>query len=123
MSIFEDVTLAWKGEEFTVKAGEMMRLIAKVENEISIVELTRRQGPPLSKLAMGYAVALNHAGAKATHEQVYESLFMASQDDNDVIVNAVSGLLTMMMPPSTYQPQASAKTTGKSKAKRKPKAK
>ena len=122
MSIFEDVVLKWKGEEFTVKAGEMMRMIAKVEAEITIRELTKAEGPPLSKLAMGYAVALTHAGAKATHEQVYESLFMASQDEGNVIVDAVSILLMMMMPPSTYQPQGTAKA-GKPKAKRKPKAK
>lgn len=122
MSIFQDVTLAWKGAEYVVKASDVMRLIAKVENEVSIGELTREQGPPLSKLAMGYAVALNHAGAPATHEEVYESLFQQSQSGGNAIVDAVSGLLMMMMPPSTYQPQETAKA-GKPKAKRKPKAK
>ena len=111
MSVFNDVTLGYKGEEYTVKSSEILRLIAKIEGEISISELTREQGPPLSKLALAYTVALQHAGAKAQHDEVYEQLFMG--DGASLVSEAVTGLLTMMLPPSTYQPAETKKESKK----------
>ena len=101
MSIFEPVTLGWKGEEKTIPANQVMRLIAKIESEVSLQELTQEGGPPMVKTAMGYAVALSYAGFSVDAEQVYESLF----SDPGNATAAVTGLITLMMPPSTYQPQ------------------
>lgn len=114
MSVFKDVTLFYKGDEFTVKSDEILRLIAKVEGEISIQELTRSEGPPLSKLALAYTVALQYAGAKANHDEVYHGLFSGESGSN--VSQALTGLLLMMLPPSTYQPAETAKEAKKPQA-------
>ena len=114
MSVFKDVTLEYKGDEYTVKANELLRLIAKIESEISISELTREQGPPLSKLALAYTIALNCVGARANHDEVYEQLF--STEGAVSVANAVPGLLTLMLPPATYQPAETAKESKKPEA-------
>jgi hypothetical protein len=112
MSIFEDVTLIWKGNEYTVESTNVMKLIAKVEREITIEQLLQDTGVPRAALAMAYTVALQHAGAKATHDEVYLALFK----DGETMVAAVSGLLSMMMPPETYKPQGSKEEEGKPEA-------
>jgi len=119
MAIFQDVTLQWGGVEYTVPANNVMRLIAKVESEISLQELTRDQGPPLSKLALGYQAALNHAGARVSSEAIYESMFDQEKSQGEIINSAVSGLLTIMLPPSTYQPKISKKKPKAKPQKRK----
>lgn len=101
MAIFQDVTLGWKGEEKTIPANQIMRLIAKIEDEVTIQDLTREGGPKMTSVAFGYTTALNYAGFSVNVDEVYESLFT----DAGSATGAVTGLLTLMMPPSTYQPQ------------------
>lgn len=101
MAIFEDVTLGWKGDEYVVESTNLLKLIAKVEREITIEQLCNDTGIPRAALAMAYTVALTHAGAKVSHDEVYLALFK----DGETMVAAVSGLLSMMMPPETYAPQ------------------
>ena len=107
--------MTWKGTEYTVPASGIMRLIAKVEGEISLQQLTQAGGPPLAALSMGYAVALQHAGARGViAEDVYAALFKTGSAE--MVGQAVTSLLMMMMPPESYQPQAKAtkKRTGTS---------
>lgn len=98
MSVFKEITLGFKGEEFTVQPSKVMRLIAMVEDVISLQELMN--GPKLSKLAEAYTVALNYAGASAQTEEVYESLFGEGGANN--VRSSITSLITMMMPPSSY---------------------
>lgn len=121
MAIFEDVTIGWKGEEFVVKSTDLLRLIAKIEDEISLQELTKEGGPSISRLSFGYAAALNHAGAKVSADEVYQSMFGGPEQAENVIA-AVSGLIAMMMPPETYKP-ATTKKKSASKTTKKPRAK
>ena len=100
MAIFEDVTLSFKGEEFTIKGNQVMKLISQVEDVISLGELTT--APKLSKLAEAYAVAINYAGGKASIDEVYASLFGSGGSDN--VQNSITSLIMMMLPPETYQP-------------------
>jgi hypothetical protein len=109
MGVFQDVTLTWGGDDFTVPANQVMRLIAQVEDIISLQELSQSGGGKLSKISEAYMVALNHAGCKVMHEDVYAAMF--GEDGADSIGAAVNGLLMMMLPPATYQPD-----TGKRKA-------
>lgn len=105
MSIFQDVTLTWNGIEYSVQSTDMMRLIAKVESEITLQQLTQAGGPPLAALSMGYAVALQHAGARGVlAEEVYASLFKTGSAE--FVGSAVTSLLMMMMPPESYQPKS-----------------
>jgi len=104
MSIFKDVTLAWKGQEYTVKSNEVMKLIAKVEDVITMGELTQATGHKLTRISEAYAVALCHAGCSVSIEEVYQSLF--GQGGADAASNAIAGLLMLMVPPDTYNPEA-----------------
>jgi hypothetical protein len=117
MAVFQDITLSWKGEEYIVPANKVMRLIAKVEDEINLQELNRDQGPPLAKVAMGYAVALEYAGAKnVTGDDVYAEFFSGGAAQS--AVDAVGGIMMIMVPPSTYQPQADPKQPAKAPRKK-----
>jgi len=98
MSVFKEITLGFKGEEFKVQPGQVMRLIAMVEDVISLQDLMN--GPKLSKLAEAYTVALNYAGASAQTEEVYESLFGEGGAGN--VQASITTLITMMLPPSSY---------------------
>jgi len=118
MAIFEDVTLGYGGDEFTVKHDEVMKLIAKIEDVISLTELTRDGGPRLTRLSEAYAVALNYAGCKVTIEDVYASLF--GGDGSASAQAAVTGLLMLMLPPATYNPKTNGgATSGKKQAGKK----
>lgn len=101
MSIFEDITLAWNGEEYIVEANNVMRLIAKIEDEITIRDLL--DNPKPTRIAQAYSAALKHAGASASAEEVYGALF--DKKSGAHIQDTVGALLIIMMPPSSYQPQ------------------
>ena len=89
MSIFQDVTLGFTGEEYTIPHNKVMKLIAIVEDVVSLQDLTNGKGPKMNKLAEAYAVALNYAGAKVEVEEVYASLFVNSGGE------LVSGYITL----------------------------
>jgi len=95
MSIFQDVVLVYDGSEYRVKARDVMTLIAKIEDVITIGELTSGN-VKFAKLAMGYGEALRFAGATVEDAAVYKSIYTAkgvvsAQD-------AVGGLLALMIP-------------------------
>ena len=113
MSVFEDITLGFAGEEYTVKSNQVMKLIAMVEEVITLRELSQDGGPRLTRLAEAYKVALNYAGADVTVEQVYESLFGNGGANN--VAQVIQSLIMMMLPPSTYNPPETKKTTAKKK--------
>lgn len=118
MSIFKDVTLTWAGAEYLVQAEKVMRLIAIVEDIITLEELVASSGRKRSKISEAYGAALRYAGAKVTDEDVYASLFYV--DSAEHTVNAVNGLLMMMVPPKAVaqQEEAAPKKPVKSKAAR-----
>lgn len=106
MKKFQDVKLSWKGDVYTVKAENIMRLIAKLEAEISLAELSCIRGtPPLAKLSIAYAIALDHAGADVTAEDVYFELFEGdSANVASIVSGSITGLMMLMTPPATYEP-------------------
>lgn len=119
---FEDVTLSWQGQSYTVPANQQMRLIAKIEDALSadsgrqaLSILFQREGPPYSRLAAAYGAALRHAGAKVTDDEVYLSIQsdLASKtraEKTVMIQGAIVGLLSIISPP------AAASLGGKSQA-------
>ena len=112
MSVFQEVIFGFKGEEYTVPANKVMKLIAEVEDIVSLGDLTTGRGPHISKLAAAYCYCINYAGGKATIEQVYETLF--GVDENLSSATAVTNLIALMVPPSSYQPDT--ESTGKLQA-------
>lgn len=122
MSIFSSVTLLWKGEEYIVPPDRVMGLIAVVEEEISIIELNRKNGAPLVKLSRAFSAALNYAGKVEAEENVYKTFFALSKDENTIPM-VVNALLMMMVPPLEEGGDESAALKKQpAKAKKKPKA-
>jgi len=104
MSVFEDITLGYGDEEYIVKSNQVMKLIAMVEEVITLRELSQDGGPRLTRLAEAYKVALNYAGANVTTEQVYASLF--GNGGAQHVASVMQALIMMMLPPATYnQPE------------------
>lgn len=102
MSLFQSVTLIWRGTEYKVPADQVMMLIAKVEDILTLPELMNPKGRPLAKISMAYGAALRHAGAKATDEEIYSAMFTAGEQAS-AATDAVNGLLMMMVPPSAVK--------------------
>ena len=109
MSVFRDVTLGFEGKEYTIPSNKIMMLIAKVEDVVSLGDLTTGMGPKLSRLAEAYCVCLKYAGADVKIEEVYETLFGDGGRKN--VEGAITNLMTLMLPPSSYQPDT--EKTGK----------
>ena len=112
MAIFQDVTLGFNGSEYTVPHNKVMKLIAIVEDIVSLQDLTTGKGPKLNKLAEAYSVALNYAGAKTEVEEVYASLF--GDGNGETVSGSITALIMLMLPPDSYN--APAETSGKQEA-------
>lgn len=109
---FEDVTLSWRGVDYTVPANRQMMLIATIEDALSgdsgkqaLTILFRREGPPYSKLAAAFGAALRHAGANVSDEEVYLSIMedMANRSKAEVtamVQETVIALLSIIAPPA-----------------------
>jgi len=104
MAVFEDVILEWEGEKKTVPANDVMRLLAKVEDCITLHEMQafRERGTaPLVRVAMAYAAALRHAGFDVTDDGVYARLLSASAGDKGAMaIRVIQSLSSMMIPPA-----------------------
>lgn len=101
MSSFEEVGLTWEGREYVIPADGVLRVIAKVEDVITLGELAVAQKRiPLAKLATAYGVMLRAAGADVTDEQVYSGMF--ANGGKDMPRRAMQAALTLqalMIPP------------------------
>lgn len=98
MSSFKDITFEFGGETYTVKANNVFRLIAQIEEVITVTELftLNAEKLPLARLADAYAVCLKYAGAKAEPEDVYCSMLANGAGD---VINYVQGLVAVVIPP------------------------
>lgn len=116
MSIFKDITMTWKGTDYVIPYSKVMMLIAKVEDVIRLSELVQEGGPKLTQLSLAYMVILNEAGCKATHEDIYDSLFKSGAEHVQSMALMVT---TLMIPPNDYNPAAGGEveTVGKQSTK------
>lgn len=112
MSIFQPVTLKWNDDEYVIPANQVMGLIAQIEDAITLNELLGKKGAPLGRVAMGYGAALRYAGARVTDEEVYQSMF--GGESGATVQAAVTGLLTMMIPPVDVAEKGGKKPTQES---------
>ena len=110
MSVFDDITVTWKEDEFKIKAKSVFPLICKVEEIIKLSEFSQEGGVSLTKLSLAYQAILEHAGCKVDVEEVYSSLFNSG---TDYIQKMVILVATMMVPPTDYNPKAGGKPEGK----------
>jgi len=120
MNIFEDIKLVWGGQEFTIPANRVMKCIAAVEEIITLGELHRFHATgavPMVRLSQAFAVALRHAGAKVTDEEVYLGMF----DKGEMLastMNSIGTLLVMMVPPGAIKSKVADDKVGDVEAKK-----
>jgi hypothetical protein len=122
MSVFEDVTLEWEGKSKTVPHNDVMRMLAKVEDQLTLheMQLFRQRGTaPLIRVSMAYACALRHAGFEVSDDEVYKRIMDSSSgDQGQLALMIVSSLQSMMVPPANLdvKQEATSKKPGKGKA-------
>ena len=105
MQGFEDVTLGWKGESFTIPANRQMGLVARVEDALSgdtgrqaIAILMQKDGPPYSRLAAAFGAALRYAGATVTDEEIYLSIMEDfTKSKADVVLKLQTVIVALLM--------------------------
>lgn len=101
--MFNEIEITWKGE--TYKVTPNMRLIAKIEERVSIMallaEMTQSR-PRFSHMSILYSELLNQVGVKVTEEEVYEAVMNAAMPDGDAdFINQMTGvMITGLMPVS-----------------------
>jgi hypothetical protein len=99
MSIFQELVLTWKGVDYRVAPDNMLRLIAQVEDVITLNELynySQKGAAPLSKLSLAYGLMLRYAGAKVQDEEVYRAI---ATGKDKAATTATQSILMMMLPP------------------------
>ena len=115
MGVFSEVKITWKGEDYVVPPERVMRLIATIEDVVTIEELMT---PRLKrgKIAEAYGAALRFAGAKVHDEEVYTTLFGAEAMVSTLA--AIDGLMKMIIPPEHLQPKTEEKPKGNAGGKK-----
>lgn len=107
MSIFKEVSLTWKGEEYIVSPDNVMGLIEVIEDVITLEEISAKINR--SKISKAFACALRYAAQNSTprkacnvtQQDVYTSLF--AKDTGGNISGIITSLMMMMIPPEHLQ--------------------
>jgi hypothetical protein len=114
--MFDDIEIEYNGKTRTIKATEVMRCIAKVEQAVSLpdlVEFMQSGKPRMASLAIGYTALLNYAGFRVTEAQVYAGMF-GDQDKVVSAIEATSALMSLMIPPSALNDKKKAEIESQS---------
>jgi len=102
MGVFDDIRLNWQGTDYVIPANKVMGAIARIEDIITLTEIyeaSQRRSVKFSRVASAYASVLRYAGAKVTDEEVYLGMF-DGQSAITAVQEALTGLLSMMIPPA-----------------------
>lgn len=111
--MFEEVRLKWKEKEYVIPENRVMRLIAKVEDVITLAELinySERNTTPVAKVASAYGVMLRFAGARVEDEEIYSQFYDAGAE---TIIESTFALLAIMSPKNLTKREESNADLGK----------
>lgn len=100
-SIFEDIKLSWKGQTVLIPARSVLGAIARIEEVITLNELSRHAqsaSAPLARIAMAYGRVLRYAGVQVDDDEVYAGMF-GGTESHELVAAAISSLLSMMISP------------------------
>ena len=113
MSVFESVKISWGDSEYEIPADRVLGAIARIEQVVTLPEIhsmAQRGGAfQLTRISAAYASVLRYACtdpndpvSKITTEDVYAGMFVGAGGSTSqaVIMAAVTGLMSMMVPPS-----------------------
>lgn len=123
-AVYEEIVLAWEGEEYTVQPD--FRMVQRIESGgisiIGVCQRTSRGEPPMSHVAEILAHMLQSGGAKtATPERVYAHL-MAKADAKEVgrILMAITAAFVPVERPSGNSAAPAAGGDQKKRKKKSP---
>jgi hypothetical protein len=120
MAIFRDVTITWRGKEYTVTPS--MRLMRSIEmGDISLSDIAVRtsQGrPPVSHLAFVIAKMLQSVGVNVTEEDVYSEILRGDQTQ---VQNMIGVVLMAFSPAEDERGNQDAQSGNQSKGRAKSK--
>lgn len=119
MDGFEDITLRWEGQTYTVPADRAFELVRILETTImgggnvpAVMLLLNRQAP-YSTIASAYAQALQFAGCKVPAGKVYMAMMQGFADEvagtgeegetAEFVAQTCLGLLGIIAPPLAVQ--------------------
>lgn len=118
MGVFDDIHLNWQGRDYVIPANKVMGAIARIEDVITLTEIyeaSQQRSVKFSRVSSAYATVLRFAGATVTDEEVYAGMF-DGQSAAAAVRDALTGLLSMMIPPSAKTIQKEAPRGNASKA-------
>jgi hypothetical protein len=121
MAIFRDVTITWRGKDYTVTPS--MRLMRSIEmGDISLSDIAVRtsQGrPPISHLAFVLSKMLQSVGAEISEEEVYSEILRGDQSQ---VQNMIGVVLMAFSPAEDERGNQDAQSGNQSKGRAKSKA-
>jgi hypothetical protein len=110
MPIFDKITLTFRGQDHVIPAHRVMPALAAIEDVITLARMSRAMASgdlPLLRISQAYAVALQHAGARVTPEEVYAEMFANEGELRERAIEALGTLQVMMIPPEHLRRKAS----------------
>lgn len=110
MQGFQDITLSWRGAEYTLRARGIMPVVASVEDAIrgdsprqAIQILLQPGGPSYPRIAMAFGTALRAAGCSVTDEEIHLSIVdgfaNGDVDAAATVQHAIIVILSIISPP------------------------
>ena len=121
MAIFRDVTITWRGKDYTVTPS--MRLMRSIEmGDISLSDIAVRtsQGrPPISHLAFVISKMLQSVGAEISEDEVYSEILRGDQSQ---VQNMIGVVLMAFSPAEDERGNQDAQSGNQSKGRAKSKA-
>lgn len=112
--MFQNVSLAWKGQQYTIDGRNLLPLIAQIEDEVATVfevcQMYAKGKPKGTVIAKALTIALRYVGAPdATEEQVYKAVVKGRA--NDCLIS----LINIMSPPDASAETAMAASADEKK--------
>lgn len=121
MAIFRDVTITWRGKDYTVTPSmRLMRLIEMGDISLSDIAVRTSQGrPPISHLAFVISKMLQSVGAEISEEEVYSEILRGDQAQ---VQNMIGVVLMAFSPAEDERGNQDAQSGNQSKGRAKSKA-
>jgi len=117
MAVFRELTIKWKGQEYTFVPS--MKLMRAIEDEVSIASLTSRAAEgdiPISHANYVLTKVLRSAGVNVSEEDVWLELnAMGTEQMSEMIGMALSSFVPTL--PNAKNPDAQTGSQSKARAK------
>jgi hypothetical protein len=121
MAIFRDVTIAWRGKEYTITPSmRLMRTIEMGDISLSDIAVRTSQGrPPVSHLAFVISKMLQSVGADVSEDDVYSEIIRGKPEQ---VQNMIGVVLMAFSPAEDERGNQDAQSGSQSKGRAKSRA-